>query len=312
MYDKGSNVPLPSFIDLGGGVFISAPELLFVEMAELLSPAEHLMLGYELCGRYARHPIDPRNGNAKLHVRPITSPEKLSAYLETCKGLRGALKARKTLDLLDNEAWSPTESIVATVASLPLTEFGYGIGRCKLNERVIPEGQLAVAAAKESRVPDILFEDTMVGINYDGAVHLDLQAIANAGINMGKHPEALSSQQQHDRAIREVRAKAVDDIRRNRELAAAGYIVFPVVKEDLHDEGGLDKVMLQVMEAIETFAHKDMSEQKRFLESPFARERRQRLIWLLSPGSRETLISEDLGLRLADTEPALHEVHIGF
>lgn len=46
--------PLPerSFMDLGDGIFVSAPELCFMQMAERLSVVELVRLGYELTGSY--------------------------------------------------------------------------------------------------------------------------------------------------------------------------------------------------------------------------------------------------------------------
>ena len=86
------------------------------------------------------------------------------------------------------------------------------------------------------------------------------------------------------RAVREVRAKVVDDIRRNRELAAAGYTVFPVVKEDLYEDGGLDHVMLQVIEVLEKRDGRDMDVRRCMLGVGRAREQRQELLWSLLPG----------------------------
>ena len=58
--------------------------------------------------------------------------------------------------------------------------------------------------------------------------------------------------------MRSVREKAVDDVRRNRELAADGLTVFPITKEDLREKGGLDRVMRQVVESIERTSSLDM------------------------------------------------------
>lgn len=146
--------------------------------------------------------------------------------------------------MLSDNAWSPTESVVATMACLPLDEFGYGLGRVTLNERVATPGGLAATTEKGSRVPDILFKGTRVGINYDGAVHLNLDSIVKAAMNLAGLPGEAALARELGRALSDVRAKVVDDIMRNRELAADGLTVFPVVKEDLYREGGLDRVML--------------------------------------------------------------------
>ena len=71
-------------------------------------------------------------------------------------------------------------------------------------------------------------------------------------------------------------------------------------------------MMLQVIEALERTSGADLSRQRELLDVPFAKNQRQRLIWSLLPGSRETRISSDLGLRYADDPSAIYEVLIGF
>lgn len=313
VFDEAHMVPPKSFVRVADDIAISSPELLFVEMGETMKPAEHLMFGMELCGRFSRHPDDWRNGRAKMDIAPVTSVARIEEFTASAKWLRGITQARKTVRLLAENAWSPTEAIVAAMAVLPLGEFGYGLGRCEMNVRVKPDNEaIARTMTKESRVPDIVFNGSTVGINYDGVVHLDLGGIAQAGIEVGLHPEVRATQTALDKIVRDVRAKAVDDIRRNRELMANGYTVFPVVKEDLYDEGGLDKVMLQVIGALERTTDADLSSQREALDLPFATRQRQRLIWSLLPGSREKRISSDLGLRYSDDPATVREMLIGF
>ena len=310
---SGTSLPRGSFIEVMPGLAISCPELLFLEMAEEMDLPEHLMLGHELCGTFARDPRDPLNGTVALHLKPVTTKARLEAYCRKAKWARGAYRAQRTLDLLADNAWSPTESIVAAMASLPLPEFGYELDPLVMNERVDTPEALAFVTEAESRVPDILFGDSRVGINYDGAVHLDLDSIVKAAMDLGCNPGSAQTEAALNQAVQEVRAKAVDDIRRNRELAAAGYIVFPVVKEDLYEEGGLDRVMMQVIEALETYAHRDMSEHRRMMKSKMLRAKRQELIWSLLPGKHPMFASNrEEALPYLYAEHKVREVIIGY
>ena len=288
-YASGKVLPPRSFIEVAPGLAISCPELLFIEMATVMHTPEHLMLGHELCGAFSRDPRDPLNGPVALHLEPVTSKDRIAEFLAKTRWLPGAEQSRRTLELLADNAWSPTESLVAALASLPMPEFGYGLGPCVLNERIDPSETLSGWTEARWRTPDILFGDTRVGINYDGAVHLDLDAVVDAAMEVGRDPGSQATGAELERAVREVRAKVVDDIRRNRELAASGYAVFPVVKEDLYEEGGLDRVMMQVIEALEKHAGRDMSKQRRLMKNKFLRVRRQELIWSLLPGRHRTL-----------------------
>lgn len=290
VYDKG--VPPQSFCCVGGGVHISCPELIFIEMASDMSTVEHLMLGYELCGTFARNAADPYSGGASFGVPPVTSTAKIAAYLEQVKGVRGLHAAKQTLKYLTDNAWSPTEALVAAFMRMPLDECGYGFGSLELNPRVVFDNKLE-GAAKSSRVPDILVAGTKVGINYDGMLHLDLESIAKAAAEVSAHPESSRPQLVLDATMGSVRAKVVDDMRRNRELAAAGYTVFPMVKEDLYEPGGLDNVMHLVMDAVEQETGADLGQQRKALAKKTLAKDRHKLLLSLLPGRQSGNV--DLG-----------------
>lgn len=282
VYGKG--LPEGPFLELTDGVAVSSPELLFVELANEMSLPEHLLLGFELTGRFARDPYRPVEGAATFDVPPVTSVKRIRAFLDSSRHLNGAGNARRTLALLADETWSPFEAVVAVMMSLPWEEYGYGFGRCELNPRIKVPEHLVGSAHKESRVPDILVGGTRVGVNYDGGDHLKLGAIANAGIALGRDPGNGHIAAELDRAIDDVRAKYVDDGRRDRELAADGYSVRTVFKEDLYQFGGLDRVMMQVMEALKLREGWDVGEYQRILQLEFARKERQALLQSMIPG----------------------------
>lgn len=133
-------------------------------------------------------------------------------------------------------------------------------------------------------MPDILIEGTHVGVNYDGSDHLDLDAIADAGVALGQNPGDGRIAGELDRAMRRVREKYVDDGRRTRELSADGYTVYPVFKEDLFQFGGLDRTMMQVMEALKLRDGWEVGEYQRILQQEFARKERHALLRFLLTG----------------------------
>lgn len=309
IYGSDRSLPPRSFIEVDEGIAISCPELVFLEMAGVMPLMQLVMLGHELCGTFSRDPHDPINGDVTLSCAPATSHERIEEFVRKAKWNANAQQALEAIACVANDAWSPTESIVATLASLPTQEFGYGFGRCILNEKVDTSTGLALAIGKKSRRPDILFKGTSVGLNYDGTVHLDLDSIVQAAIELERNPGQAASQQACDAIVRKVRAKAVDDVRRNRELAAAGFIVFPVTREDLYEEGALDTVMLQIMKAIENQDGRDMSTQKRLLEIKYFRGKRQELIWSVLPGKHPKRSARLLG---PGEQPRVSEVMVGF
>lgn len=274
-----SGLPDKAFVDIGDGFSIAGPELLFVEMGALMSLPTQVMLGIELCGTFSRDAADPRMGKVTYSINPATTVEKLADFVHSAKFVTGLGQAREALQYVADNAWSPMEATIATLASLSVGHFGYDMGRVRLNMRVEAERQLHDLGTKASRVPDLLFAETPVGINYDGKGHFDLG-------------ELIASVRQDDGDVEAsklaIRKKYVDDLRRNRELAAAGYVVLPATSEDLFARGGLDALMLEAMHAIERFAGKDMSRQQLALQNKAQAKSRQRLIWSLLPWEEAT------------------------
>lgn len=283
------DVPAGAFVDLGEGIAISSPELLFVELSQELPLPNRLMLGLELCGGFSLAPDGAEGGATAMGVAPVTSVARLSAFVDACEGLRGRKRARRALRLIADNAWSPMEALVAAMLALPLEEGGYGLGRCLLNERHETPEPLKATTACASRVPDIMIPDTGVGFNYDGYGHLDLASIVEATERLCADPGSGAADRQLRTRVQAVREKAVDDMRRNRELAAQGLTVFPVVKEDVYSEGGLDAVVAQAVAALEAHTGKRLVAQREALASHFAMKKRQELIWSLAPGEDRTL-----------------------
>ena len=280
-----TGLPHRSFLDIDDGAAISSPELLFAEMANLMHPVEHVMLGLELCGTFSRNPLDPYNAPVVYDVPPLTDVGRISSFLEEAKDIRGIKIARSRVKYLNNNAWSPTESLIAALMRLPIDDLGYGIGELILNPRVV--GTHDLPGSLGSRVPDILISDTSVGVNYDGLVHLDLDSIAKAGIDLGLNPGSSHTEFELSQAVSRVRAKAADDIRRNRELAAEGMTVFPLLKEDLYEPGGLDRMMGAILDVLQDRHGWDVRQQRRSIKLKALCEERHRMILSLLPGKAE-------------------------
>lgn len=269
---RGTSIPAQSFVDLGGGLFIPAPELLFYELADVMSLEALALVGYELCGTYARDAADPRLGGATYDLPPATSVEKIDALLHSLGYRPTALLARRALSFVADGAWSPMEAIVALMARLPADECGYELGRVRLNVRHGATPELVALGCRESRVPDIEIVGTHVGFNYDGGDHLDLESIARGAEAGDPLP-----------AMRAVREKYLDDLRRNRELAAMGRVILPVTAQDLFRPGGLDAVMLEAAMTIDELDGGFALQNTRAAMAVSSRERRQRLLWSLLP-----------------------------
>ena len=265
---------------------IVCPELLFLQMAEVLPLPSLVMLGYELCGNFSRDANDPIDGEARINIPTTTSVKRLAEYLATSAGVRGIAKARKALEYVCDNALSPMEALLGTVYSLPPQESGYGMGPITLNERVVVGGPNEPERMR-SRYPDLSFSFAPVGLNYDGEDHLDLVGLVRAA--RAATTAEGEEQAEAEKALREkleaVRAKVVDDNMRNRQLAARGKIVFPVTKEDVYGWGKLDELTWQILQCAQSVFGVDIEHFRQMLEdTDLKRDRYALLIAFLPSG----------------------------
>lgn len=267
----GSGLPAGAFLDLGDGVVVASPELVFLEMARVMDPATHALLGYELCGSFARDARDARCGDVRYGVEPATSAARIERFLDKCGRVRGKSEARRALARVRDNAWSPMEAVLALMLVLPVREHGYGLSGVELNVRHEASPELVRRGVTRSRVPDIELAGTSVGFNYDGRGHLDLDSIA------GAEPGDASA------AAARVRERYVDDLKRNRELAAQGRLVLPVVSEDLFNVGALDTLVLEAMLAAEARGERSADDLRALLDSWPHAAMRQTLLRSLLP-----------------------------
>lgn len=281
---RSTTLPDGSFVDLGDGLSIPCPELLFLELAEVMEPTAHALLGYELCGTYSRAASDPRTGEVTYGVEPVTSVARIEKYLDSVGRRESVLIARHNLCHVADNAWSPMEAVVALMARLPSYELGYGFGGVNLNVRHGTSPELVALGCRDSRVPDIELSGLCVGFNYDSHDHLDLEAILKA-----------PSEEAAIQAAVGVREKYLDDLRRNRELAASGWVILPVTTEDLFSPGGLDAVMLlAAMTAQELVGGTVLQDVRAIVVSGSQSEQRQKLVWSLLPWSPGTQYAREL------------------
>ena len=274
-------LPKNAYMDAGNGLRVASPELVFVEMGAVMRPEVQALLGYELTGSFSRSPLDPRSGALAYGIPPATSVEKIERFLSKCDGNAGVAQSRHVIEYVANNAWSPAEAVIAALIALPLEYLGYGMGRLVLNVRQTAADELARAGAHSSRVPDILVPGTCVGINYDSFYHLDLDGVVDAARACALAPTDETAAAALEDARRSVREKVLDDLCRNRELAAQGLVVLPATSEDLYRKGGFDGLMLEVFRTIELLSGRDMAESRRALASRAVCDRRQTLIWSL-------------------------------
>ncbi len=244
VHSSFSDLPARSILWLDEHASVVCPELLFLQLAEVLEFPQLVLLGHELCGYFSRCAEDPLKGDVIDHVSPAATVESIGAYLDRFSHRHGVAHAREALQYVSDGALSAPESVLATMYALPASEGGYDMGPVTLNARIgmcASEEERRVAKA---RYPDLLFSFAKIGLNYDGEGHLDLDGLLQVARTL-EHADAKERSEAEAELLnkkREVRNKVLDDNLRNMQLASRGYIVFPITKEDLYGDGSLDAV----------------------------------------------------------------------
>ena len=114
--------PRNAFLEMVPEVWVSAPELVFVQMASRLEYGALLALGYELCGCY------PLGEGSGFQVRgPLTTPERLVAFSGQLGGARSAKLARSAALQVRRKSASIMETEVAIAALTSRRRGGLGL-----------------------------------------------------------------------------------------------------------------------------------------------------------------------------------------
>ena len=206
--------PIGCFMNIGNGLMMSSPEFCFVQMADQLTLAKLIELGYELCGAYSIPPKDdpsiPDRGFYKR--KPLTSADKLKAFIETMSGVKGYKKAKRALRYTLDGSASPMETKLAIFLTLPYMLGGYGFSLPELNRRIVLSKTARKVFNADYYVCDMFWPDERVAVEYD-------------------------SDQQHTGSDR-----IANDSKRRNALNSAGVRVVSVTKQQLYSTVELERV----------------------------------------------------------------------
>ena len=157
------NLPRGAFLEIAPGVWLSSPELIFAQMAGSLEFGELLALGYELCGSY---PVT--RGDGVLVRRPLTTPERLVAFLGQLEDARPVKLARSAALQVRRKSASVMETEVAIVSLTSRRRGGLGLPEGQLNEPLRLSEKGRRIARQKRIVGDLCWWERRVVVEYDG------------------------------------------------------------------------------------------------------------------------------------------------
>lgn len=152
-----SNLPRNSFLMIRRGIYVSAPEACFLQLAAESSFVKLLKMGFELCGTYSIY--DDR----LIRREPRMSTGSLCEYLSHATGCKGAKRAALTAKHLANNSASPMETALTVLLCLPPYRGGYGLPRPHLNYPIRQERII--------RYCDLCWPESKLALEYDSDAH---------------------------------------------------------------------------------------------------------------------------------------------
>jgi len=158
--------PHGSFIRVAPGLITSSPELCFMQSASKLDIPRLVALGLEFCGGYR---LEKKNkpGRGFRDDAPLTSAEKLTAFVTKAAGLRGRTKALRALRFIADNSGSPMETALVMMLTLPYSLGGYGLPMPLLNCPISVSTSNKKATKKKKYRCDLYWPEAQVSVEYD-------------------------------------------------------------------------------------------------------------------------------------------------
>ncbi|MBQ9058955.1 MAG: hypothetical protein IJ125_07215 [Atopobiaceae bacterium] len=215
-------LPIGSFYHVAHGVYVSSPELVYLQMSKSLELEELVLLGYELCGLYSRcSATDSDTASFTQRMLVLSSKTRIFNYLRRC-GLNSKSKAMRALQWVVERCASPAESVVAAMLCLPQNRGGYGYMLPLANQKLFVGQRLSSYVKGNYYYPDLLWERVRKGSKIKVGVEYD-------------------SHQEHDEPTR---AEATR-IRRN-DLKTLGILVTSINRSQLRNAEAFDLAARQI------------------------------------------------------------------
>lgn len=214
---------------IGRGLYVESPEMLFMSAAAKLAFAQLVQLGCGLCGSFA---LEENSVGGVVYREKVTTPARLEEFARKNSSMRGSVAASKALSLgcVIPNARSPKEITLMLLLCLPPRYGGYGLPWPSLNRRIDISQRSKEVVRHDYLVGDLVWENrgSKLIVEYDSkAVHED----------------------RYDK-----------DKSRMGDLNYMGYEVISVTARSLYSFKEMDRVAMRVAKALGVRLRKDRLE----------------------------------------------------
>lgn len=153
-YSDGSKLP-PGSLQRIGENLVASPQLVFVQMGQILTFEQHVMLGYQLCS-HIEGPYSPK----------YSTKEMLSSYIQRAENFHGCKQAREALKHVAEGSCSYVESVLHMKSTLPHVHGGLNIPGIQLNQKVTLTPAEAQRRNEKNVFIDLCNPEQKVGLEY--------------------------------------------------------------------------------------------------------------------------------------------------
>ena len=196
-HTHAGSFPRGAFIQLSQRIFVSSPQLSFVQISRSSGFGRAFRYGCSLCGSFA---LDDEKEFGIVKRERMLSAYQLRAFVEGHDDIYGVVAARKVAQYLVDNSASPRETAVMGALSLPLRYGGMGLSGAYLNRRIDIPKKYNLPGKRQFFVADLLWPDAKVAVEYDSdAVHAHKYGIYRDSekrkmlISMGYTPLCITS-----------------------------------------------------------------------------------------------------------------------
>ena len=159
--------PLPkkSILGITSALYTVSPELCFMQLVPSLSFEALVLLGCEMCGRYALRPDLKTGMTPRL---PLTSKGRLLTFIGKTKGMKNSQTAEEAALMVADDCASPMEAVMYLLLCLPRRRGGYGLPQPEMNRTIPLSPKAAQAFGSTYYVGDAVWPRHKVILEYDG------------------------------------------------------------------------------------------------------------------------------------------------